>query len=146
MAENKLFEILAKFTKREDGVDHAARSMSLNIMVSTSQHSSSSSSCYPATNQPHSIPKSLHYKSSKKNIGKIQVVSLAAACAGAEVVKLYRHVCEGLPLEEQKLVQRRIKEALIRTGHLYGTPKVIQALFPLFQDLKDEEIDQYGPR
>lgn len=35
MAENKLFEILAKFTKREDGVDHAARSMSLNIMVST---------------------------------------------------------------------------------------------------------------
>lgn len=83
---------------------------------------------------------------SSKNIGKIQVVSLAAACAGAEVVKLYRHVCEGLPLEEQKLVQRRIKEALIRTGHLYGTPKVIQALFPLFQDLKDEEIDQYGPR
>ncbi|EMF12469.1 uncharacterized protein SEPMUDRAFT_117057 [Sphaerulina musiva SO2202] len=106
MAENKLFEILAKFTKREDGVDHAARSMSLNIMV----------------------------------------VSLAAACAGGEVVKLYRHVCEGLPLDEQKLVQRRIKEALIKTGHLYGTPKVIQALFPLFQDLKDEEIDQYGPR
>lgn len=83
---------------------------------------------------------------SSKNIGKIQVVSLAAACAGAEVVKLYRHVCADLPLDEQKLVQRRIKEALIRTGHLYGTPKVIQTLFPLFQDLKDEEIDQYGPR
>lgn len=83
---------------------------------------------------------------SSKNIGKLQVVSLAAACAGGEVVKLYRHVCADLPLDEQKLVQRRIKEALIRTGHLYGTPKVIQTLFPLFQDLKDEEIDQYGPR
>lgn len=143
MAENKLFEILAKFTKRENGVDHAARSMSLNIMVSNNPPPSPS--YYPATNQPHSIPILLHYKA-QKNIGEIQVVSLAAACAGGEVVKLYRHVCEGLPLEEQKLVQRRIKEALIRTGHLYGTPKVIQALFPLFQDLKDEEIDQYGPR
>lgn len=140
MAENKLFEILAKFTKREDGVDHAARSMSLNIMVSNNPPP-------PPTQQPiNPIRVNIIALQSSKNIGKIQVVSLAAACAGAEVVKLYRHVCEGLPLDEQKLVQRRIKEALIRTGHLYGTPKVIQALFPLFQDLKDEEIDQYGPR
>lgn len=140
MAENKLFEILAKFTKREDGVDHAARSMSLNIMVSNNPPP-------PPPQQPtNPIRVNIIALQSSKNIGKIQVVSLAAACAGGEVVKLYRHVCEGLPLDEQKLVQRRIKEALIRTGHLYGTPKVIQALFPLFQDLKDEEIDQYGPR
>lgn len=144
MAENKLFEILAKFTKREDGVDHAARSMSLNIMVSNNNPSPPPP---PPTQQPiNPIRVNIIALQSSKNIGKIQVVSLAAACAGAEVVKLYRHVCEGLPLDEQKLVQRRIKEALIRTGHLYGTPKVIQALFPLFQDLKDEEIDQYGPR
>lgn len=142
MAENKLFEILAKFTKRENGVDHAARSMSLNIMVSNNNPPPP-----PPTQQPiNTIRVNIIALQSSKNIGKIQVVSLAAACAGAEVVKLYRHVCEGLPLEEQKLVQRRVKEALIRTGHLYGTPKVIQALFPLFQDLKDEEIDQYGPR
>lgn len=111
MAENRLWEILADFTKRENLAAAAAardvsESMSLNVMV----------------------------------------VSLAAASAGAEVVKLYRHVCTGLDMDAQKRVQRRIKEALIKTGHLYGTPKVIQTLFPLFQDLKDEEIDHYGPR
>lgn len=145
MAENKLFEILAKFTKREDGVDHAARSMSLNIMVSKVTTLLLLLLLLPS-NQSTPFDSNIIALQSSKNIGKIQVVSLAAACAGGEVVKLYRHVCEGLPLDEQKLVQRRIKEALIRTGHLYGTPKVIQALFPLFQDLKDEEIDQYGPR
>lgn len=143
MAENKLFEILAKFTKREDGVDHAARSMSLNIMVSKV---TTLLLLLLPSNQSTPFDSNIIALQSSKNIGKIQVVSLAAACAGAEVVNLYRHVCEGLPLEEQKLVQRRMKEALIRTGHLYGTPKVIQTLFPLFQDLKDEEIDQYGPR
>lgn len=64
MAENKLFEILAKFTKREDGVDHAARSMSLNIMVSNNNPPPLPSS-YPATDQPHSIPILLHYKAQK---------------------------------------------------------------------------------
>lgn len=75
-----------------------------------------------------------------------QAVSLAAASAGPEVVKLYRHVCKDLPLDKQMIVQRRMKEALVKTAHLYGTPKVIQALFPLFQDLKDDEIDHYGAR
>ena len=70
----------------------------------------------------------------------------AASSAGHEVVKLYRFATKDLDLEKQKLVQRRIKEAIIKTSVLYGGPKALHALFPLFKDLKDEEIDSYGPR
>ncbi|PIA96176.1 hypothetical protein CB0940_10465 [Cercospora beticola] len=75
----------------------------------------------------------------------VVAASLAAASEGHQVVKLYRHVCKDLPLEKQKLVQRRMKEAILKTGPMYGSPKMLQALFPLFKDLKDEEIDHYGP-
>ncbi|PPJ54813.1 hypothetical protein CBER1_08444 [Cercospora berteroae] len=76
----------------------------------------------------------------------VVAASLAAASEGHQVVKLYRHVCKDLPLEKQKLVQRRMKEAVLKTGPMYGSPKMLQALFPLFKDLKEEEIDHYGPR
>ncbi|KAK4497789.1 hypothetical protein PRZ48_010443 [Zasmidium cellare] len=76
----------------------------------------------------------------------IATTALAASSAGPEVVKLYRFATKDLDLEKQKLVQRRIKEAVIKTSILYGGPKALQALFPLFKDLKEEEIDSYGPR
>ncbi|KAF7190726.1 hypothetical protein HII31_07885 [Pseudocercospora fuligena] len=72
--------------------------------------------------------------------------ALAASSAGHEVVRLYRFATIGLPLETQKVIQRRIKEAIVKTTMLYGGPKALQALFPLFKDLKEEEIDHYGPR
>lgn len=59
MAENKLFEILAKFTKREDGVDHAARSMSLNIMVSNNPPPP------PPTQHPINPIRSQNYRTTK---------------------------------------------------------------------------------
>lgn len=75
-----------------------------------------------------------------------QGVALAAASAGPEVPKLYKLATQGLSLEEQKIVQRRLKEAILKASCLYGVPKSLQALLPLFAILKDEEIDHYGPR
>lgn len=51
-----------------------------------------------------------------------------------------------IPLDQQKLVQRRIKEAVLKSTVFCGVPRTAQALFPLFEDLKDEEVDHYGPR
>lgn len=75
-----------------------------------------------------------------------QAVALAAASAGPEVPKLYKLAIQGLSLEEQKIVQRRLKEAILKTSCLYGVPRSLQALLPLFAILKDDEIDHYGPR
>ncbi|EME81078.1 uncharacterized protein MYCFIDRAFT_176406 [Pseudocercospora fijiensis CIRAD86] len=72
--------------------------------------------------------------------------ALAASSAGHEVVRLYRFATIGHPLETQKAIQRRIKEAIVKTSMLYGASKALQALYPLFKDLKEEEIDHYGPR
>ncbi|KXT09973.1 hypothetical protein AC579_7076 [Pseudocercospora musae] len=76
----------------------------------------------------------------------IAACALAASSAGHEVIRLYRFATIGLPLETQKVIQRRIKEAIVKTAMLYGGPKALQALFPLFKDLKEEEVDHYGPR
>ncbi|GME66488.1 uncharacterized protein LTHEOB_8708 [Neofusicoccum parvum] len=70
----------------------------------------------------------------------------SGASAGAETPELYRLCTSNLSLEKEKLVQRRLKEAVLKTSLLYGVPKSLQALIPLFNSLKDEQIDDYGPR
>jgi hypothetical protein len=76
----------------------------------------------------------------------IQAVSLAASGAGHNVPDLYRIATAGLSLEDEKIVQRRIKEAILKTSILYGFPKALQALLPLFSILNEDAIDDYGPR
>lgn len=75
-----------------------------------------------------------------------QAVALAACSASHEIPSLYRLATKGLDLEKQKLVQRRLKEALLKSQPFYGSPKGLQAQLALFKELKDEEIDHYGPR
>ena len=43
-------------------------------------------------------------------------------------------------------IQRRLKEAILKTSPLYGIPRSLQALFPLFNVLPEDEIDHFGPR
>lgn len=71
---------------------------------------------------------------------------MAAASAGPDVPELYRLATDGLPKEQRLLVQRRLKEAILKTSCLYGVPRSLQALLPLFAILPDDEIDVYGPR
>jgi hypothetical protein len=72
--------------------------------------------------------------------------SLAAAGAGSDVPELYHLAVAGLSLEDEKIVQRRIKEAILKTSILHGFPKALQALLPLFSIIKDDAINHYAPR
>ncbi|EXA34313.1 hypothetical protein FOQG_16685 [Fusarium oxysporum f. sp. raphani 54005] len=76
----------------------------------------------------------------------VAVAAMAAASAGPDVPKLYALATECLPIDEKKLVQRRLKEAILKTSCLYGVPRSLQALLPLFATIPDDEIDHYGPR
>jgi hypothetical protein len=60
--------------------------------------------------------------------------------------ELYRLATVDLSVEDRKVVQRRIKEALLKGAVLYGIPRSGQALGPLFQALPPDEIDLYAPR
>ncbi|ETS72881.1 hypothetical protein PFICI_15404 [Pestalotiopsis fici W106-1] len=75
-----------------------------------------------------------------------QAVALASANTGQHVVELYKKVVQDVTLDDQKIIQRRMKEAILKTSAFYGIPRSLQALLPLFKSLKDEEIDHYGPR
>ncbi|KAL3431418.1 hypothetical protein BDV09DRAFT_198712 [Aspergillus tetrazonus] len=72
--------------------------------------------------------------------------AVAAARGGADVVKIYQMATAGLNVNEEKHVQRRLKEAILKTSILYGIPKSLQALLPLFATLDDDRINHYGPR
>ncbi|KAH7556812.1 hypothetical protein BM1_06246 [Bipolaris maydis] len=76
----------------------------------------------------------------------VAAAALASSGAGPDVVQLYQAATKQINLDDQKIVQRRIKEAILKTSALYGVPRSLQALLPLFNSLKDEEIDHYGPR
>lgn len=76
----------------------------------------------------------------------VKAAALAGANAGKDVPTLYRAATAGLELEQQKLVQRRFKEAILKGSVLYGIPRSLQALLPLFATLEEDEIDHYGPR
>lgn len=62
------------------------------------------------------------------------------------MIKIYQLATAGLGVEQEKNVQRRLKEAILKTSILYGVPKSLQALLPLFATLDDDRIDHYGPR
>ncbi|KAL3440799.1 hypothetical protein BJX65DRAFT_300216 [Aspergillus insuetus] len=76
----------------------------------------------------------------------IAAVAVAAAGGGGDVVRIYKMATAGLGVEDEKQVQRRLKEAILKTSILYGIPKSLQALLPLFATLDDDRIDHYGPR
>ncbi|KAF9892297.1 hypothetical protein FE257_002074 [Aspergillus nanangensis] len=76
----------------------------------------------------------------------VAAVSLAAAGAGPDVTLLYQMATAGTSLDEEKRIQRRLKEAILKTSILYGVPRSLQTLLPLFATLDDEHIDHYGPR
>lgn len=75
-----------------------------------------------------------------------QAAALASAGGGADLVDLYKLATHDLALRTELLVQRRIKEAVLKTSCLYGVPKSLQALLPLFASLPDNHIDHAGPR
>ena len=76
----------------------------------------------------------------------LQAGAMAAASAGPDCVKLYKVATEGLSLDQELVVQRRLKEAILKTSILYGVPRSLQALLPIFATLDDDHIDHYGPR
>jgi len=61
-------------------------------------------------------------------------------------LELYHQASAGLPIEDKKLVQRRIKEAILKGSILYGVPRMGEALGQLNKGIPVEEIDNYGPR
>ncbi|KAJ5363871.1 uncharacterized protein N7496_009584 [Penicillium cataractarum] len=76
----------------------------------------------------------------------VAATAMAAAGAGPDVTELYQMATKGKSLDEEKHIQRRLKEAILKTSILYGVPRSLQALLPLFSILKEEQIDHYGPR
>ncbi|KAF3020221.1 hypothetical protein E8E14_011646 [Neopestalotiopsis sp. 37M] len=76
----------------------------------------------------------------------VAAAALASAGAGPDLVDLYRFATLNVPLDVELVVQRRIKEAVLKTSCLYGVPKSLQALLPLFASLPDDHIDHAGPR
>ncbi|KAJ5174151.1 uncharacterized protein N7482_000028 [Penicillium canariense] len=76
----------------------------------------------------------------------VAATALTAACAGDQVPALYHLATEGLTIEERKIVQRRIKEAILKGGMLYGVPRLADALGPLGKVIPPDEMDHYGPR
>ena len=51
-----------------------------------------------------------------------------------------------MPLGVAKLVQRRLKEAILKSTIFVGVPRALGAAGSLYRSLSDEEIDSYGPR
>ncbi|PYI05106.1 hypothetical protein BO78DRAFT_419964 [Aspergillus sclerotiicarbonarius CBS 121057] len=76
----------------------------------------------------------------------VAATAMAAAGAGPDVAELYQLTTKDTSLAEEKHIQRRLKEAILKTSILYGVPRSLQALLPLFSILKEEQIDHYGPR
>ncbi|KAG5742951.1 hypothetical protein H9Q69_005575 [Fusarium xylarioides] len=76
----------------------------------------------------------------------VAAVALAASSAGDRVPDLYRLAVADLPLDQEKIVQRRIKEALLKTSILMGLPKALQSLVPLYRCMTEDKVDTYGPR
>lgn len=75
-----------------------------------------------------------------------KAVALTAAQAGEHVGELYGLATAGLGLEDRKIVQRRIKEAMLKSAILLGIPRTSQGLGPLFRAIPVGEIDTYAPR
>jgi len=53
---------------------------------------------------------------------------------------------EDLSVEEEKIVQRRIKESLLKSSILIGAPRFLGSLAPIVREIKDDRIDTFAPR
>lgn len=71
---------------------------------------------------------------------------MAASSCGSDSVKLYKVATEGLELQDELIVQRRIKEAILKESALFGVPRCLQFLIPIFHSLEDDHIDRFAPR
>jgi hypothetical protein len=76
----------------------------------------------------------------------IQTTAFAASNAFQAQPELYRMAVKDLPLEKELLVQRRIKEALLKASIVMGVPRTLQSLVPLFREFKEDGIDTFAPR
>lgn len=76
----------------------------------------------------------------------VTAACLAACSAGSDVVLLYQQIVEELDLKDRIIVQQRIKEAVLKTMFLYGVPKGLRALIPLYQSCADDEIGNISIR
>jgi hypothetical protein len=77
---------------------------------------------------------------------KEQASAMAASSCGNDSIILYQLATEGLKLEDELIVQRRIKEAILKESALFGVPRCLQFLIPVFHELEDDHIDTYAPR
>ena len=75
-----------------------------------------------------------------------QASALIGAGEGEHVLSLYRSATRDLPLEKAKLVQRRLKEAILKSTIFAGVPRTAAATRMFYQDLSDEELDCFAPR
>ena len=71
---------------------------------------------------------------------------MIGAGIGADVLSLYRLATRDLPLETAKLVQRRVKETILKSTVFTGVPRTAVATHLFYRDLKDKEIDNFAPR
>ncbi|OAL28544.1 hypothetical protein AYO22_02738 [Fonsecaea multimorphosa] len=55
-------------------------------------------------------------------------------------------VTAGVPLEQRKIVQQRMKEIILKGSILYGVPRSAQGSSSLNASIPEEEIDTYAPR
>ncbi|KAK5222258.1 hypothetical protein LTR72_006515 [Exophiala xenobiotica] len=76
----------------------------------------------------------------------IATSALTAASAGEHIGELYCLATAGVSLENRKIVQRRIKEAILKGSILYGVPRSAGAFTSLYAILPDDELDTYSPR
>jgi len=76
----------------------------------------------------------------------VAVAALAGAGAGSESLPVYRAATVDLSLDAAKLVQRRFKEAILKSTTFVGVPRALGATRAFYGSLRDEEIDNFGPR
>lgn len=75
----------------------------------------------------------------------VQACAFAAANQGQYVADVYRRaisICPKDDYEHQKRVLRRIKESIIKTGIIYGIPRVINAFRALMKALPSPEANE----
>ncbi|KAF5016775.1 hypothetical protein F66182_11431, partial [Fusarium sp. NRRL 66182] len=72
--------------------------------------------------------------------------ALAGANIGARQPDLYRMATKDLPPEKELIVQRRIKEVLLKLSLMIGNPRALGSLIPLFGAFKPGVVDLFGPR
>ncbi|KAF4435218.1 carboxymuconolactone decarboxylase [Fusarium acutatum] len=72
--------------------------------------------------------------------------ALAGANVGARQPDLYRLATKDLPVEKELIVQRRIKEVILKLTLMIGNPRSLGSLIPLFGAFKPDVVDLFGPR